>query len=347
MNRLTGTCFFLCFHVALCIPNHAGIAKAQTSGVSERARPSIAEWVSPKVEHAYGLPETKAPQKGSLTINSGGLTFTGKSGSYNVPRAALLALRTGNERVELWGMKGRLLRMAIPDGGGIAAAGVMHHKVNMLSVEFKDVRDGYHAAVFYVPAGEAEHVIASFADLLQTQYGNSTSTSASKLETSVSTCQDGSINPRSVLITMPAWNQTEVPAAYRAFLYEHTVDRLQRLEGIGHVYREGETEGQKGCPEYTIRVSVSAFKQGSQVKRAVMGPVGMFIGTTQMSFNINITDTTGRLNVTEQLKATVRGESESKNVADSVAKTIDKRYASETKKFEKTRMTSAGKSTRL
>jgi hypothetical protein len=73
----------------------------------------------------------------------------------------------------------------------------------------------------------------------------------------------------------------------------------------------------------------------------------MFVGTTQMSFNINITDTTGQLNVTEQLKATVRGESESKNVADSVAKTIDKRYASETKKFEKTRMTSAGKTTRL
>jgi len=342
MNRLTGTCFFLCLHVAACIPNCVGIAEAQTSGASEVTRPLIAEWTSPKVEHAYGLPETKAHQKGTLTINSGGLTFTGKSGSYNVPRSGLLAVSSDNERVELWGMKGRILRMAIPNGGGLAAAGVMHHKVNMLSVEFKDLRNGYHAAVFYVPAGEAEHVIASFTDLPPTQHGSSTP----NLETPVSTCQNGSISPRSVLINMPTWNQTEVPAAYRAFLYEHAVGRLQRLEGIGHVYCEGESLGQKSCPEYTIHVSVSAFNQGSQVKRAMMGPVGMFVGTTQMSFNVNITDTTGQLNFTEQLKATVRGESESKNVADGVAKTIAKRYVSETKKFEKTKMAIVGKTTR-
>ncbi len=78
----------------------------------------------------------------------------------------------------------------------------------------------------------------------------------------------------------------------------------------------------------------------------MMGPVGMFVGTTQMSFNVNITDTTGQLNFTEQLKATVRGESESKNVADGVAKTIAKRYVSETKKFEKTKMAIVGKTTR-
>jgi hypothetical protein len=73
-----------------------------------------------------------------------------------------------------------------------------------------------------------------------------------------------------------------------------------------------------------------------------MGPVGMFVGTTQMSFQVNITDATGQLYVSDQLKTTVRGESESKNVADSVAKTIAKRYAAETKKFEKTRVASGG-----
>ncbi|SRR6266568_196821 len=338
MNRLTGICLLLCFHAGFCIPSLAGIAEAQTSSQLDGTRPPIAEWKAPKVEHAYGLPETKAHQKGTLTINSGGLAFSGNSGSYSIPRPALLAVSSGNERVELWGMKGRILRMAIPNGGGIAAAGVMHHKVNMLSVEFKDPRDGYHAAVFYLPAREAEHVLASFAELSPAQSGNSTLA----LATPPPTCNNDSMSPRSVLVTMPAWNQTEVPAAYRALLYEHTVDRLQRIEGIGHVYREGEALDQKSCPDYVIHVSVSAFKQGSQVKRAVMGPVGMFVGTTQMSFNVNITDTTGQLNVTDQLKATVRGESESKNVADSVAKTISKRYASETKKFENTRVASAG-----
>ncbi len=338
MNRSTGICLFLCFHAAFCIPSHAGIAEAQTDSPLDGTRHLIAEWTAQKVEHAYGLPETKANEKGVLTLNSGGITFTGKSGSYSVPRPALLALSTGNERVELWGMKGRILRMAIPDGGGIAAAGVMHHEVTMLSVEFKDPRDGYRAAVFYLPAVDAEHVISSFAEVPPAQSGSSKLAST----TPTPTCTHDSMSPRSVLVTMPAWNQTEVPEAYRALLYEHTVDRLQRVAGIGHVYREGEALGQKSCPEYVIHVSVSAFKQGSQVERAVMGPVGMFVSTTQMSFNVNITDTTGQLNVTDQLKAMVRGESESKNVADGVAKTISKRYVSETKEFEKTRVASSG-----
>jgi hypothetical protein len=234
-------------------------------------------------------------------------------------------------------MKGRILRMAIPDGGGIAAAGVMHHKVNMLAVEFRDPRNGYRAAVFYLPEGEAEHVIASFAEVSPAQSGNS----ALAVAIPPTTCSNNFTGTRSVLITLPVWNQTEVPAAYRALLYEHTVDRLQRVQGIGHVYREGEALGSKSCPDYVIHVSVSAFKPGSQVKRAVMGPIGMFVGTTQMSFDVNITDNTGQFSVTEHLKATIRGESESKNGADSVARTIAKRYAFDTKKFEKSRVASA------
>ena len=59
-----------------------------------------------------------------------------------------------------------------------------------------------------------------------------------------------------------------------------------------------------------------------------------------MCLQVNIKDTTGQLDVSERLKTTVRGESESKNVADRVAKTIAKRYAEETKKLEKTRVAS-------
>src|ERR1700676_4422506 len=151
MNRFTSICFLLCIHAVFCFPGQAGMAEAQSNSALV-GTPHFVEWKAPGVEHAYGLPETKVHEKGALTINSGGLTFKGKSGSHSIPRSALLAVSTGSERVELWGIKGRILRMAIPNGGGLAAAGVMHHKVNMLSVEFKDPRDGYHAAVFYLPA---------------------------------------------------------------------------------------------------------------------------------------------------------------------------------------------------
>jgi len=316
MRRFSGTFLILCFHAAFCLPSLLGVAQAQTSSVTEE-RPAIAEWTASSVEHAYGLPETKAHQKGSLTVNSAGVTFTGKSAPYHIPSSALVAVSAGDERVELWGMKGRLLRMAIPNGGGLAAAGFMHHKVNMLSVEFKDSRDGYHAAVFYVTAADAQHVLASFADLPTTQNRRAMPNE----ELAIRACHGGSFSPHSVLLTIPAWDKAEVPSAYRALLYEHAIDRLQHVQGIGHVYREGENPGQNGCPEYTIQIALSAFKQGSQVKRAVMGPVGFFVGTTQLTFDVTIADAKKQMNFTQQLKATVRGEGESKTVADSVAKT--------------------------
>ncbi len=265
----------------------------------------------------------KKNEKGTLTVNSNGLTFAAKASSSTVPSRLIVAVSSGNQRVELWGMKGRLLRMAIPDGGGIAAAGFMHHRVGMLTVEFNDNRGGYHGAVFYLPANEAERALQSFAQLPTVAR-----------DAAADVCR-APVEPSSVLVSAPAWDQAEVPAAYRALVYEHVVDRLQRVQGVSHVYRDGEVNAASACPQYTVHISITGFSQGSQVKRAVMGPVGMFVGTTQMRFDTTFTDASGRWDTHDQVKATVRGESESTNVADSVAKTIAKHYASAKKEYEK------------
>jgi len=286
--------------------------------------PQPAAWKSSSAQHAYGLPEAKPKEKGTLTMTSDGLSFTGKSGNSFIQRNSVIAVSAGNQRVELWGMKGRLLRMAIPNGGGIAAAGVMHHRVDMLTVEFSDSRGGYHAAVFLLPANEADRALQSFSQMPVVHR-----------EIQRAACQGNAIQPGSVLVSAPAWDQVEVPAAYRALVYEHLIDRLQHLEGVGHVYRDGEADSGNGCPQYSIHISIAGFKQGSQVKRAVMGPVGMFVGTTQMTFDATFTDASGKLNMHQQVKATVRGESESTNVANSVAKSLAKRYSSAQKEFGK------------
>jgi hypothetical protein len=135
-------------------------------------------------------------------------------------------------------------------------------------------------------------------------------------------------------VVAPVWERAETPAAYRVLVYEHLIDRLRHIEGIGHVYRDGDRDRQQGCPQFSIQIAIVAFKQGSQVKRAVMGPVGMFVGTTQMTFDATFTDARGQLNKGEQVKATVRGESESTNVADGVAKSLAKHYSFARKKFE-------------
>ena len=325
MRRHVASSMLFSLGLALCPPTGALAGSlSQPDGTSTVTTvPQIEPWTASRVQHVYGLPETKANDKGTLAVNANGLTFTGKSGAYTIPRSSLIAVSSGLERVEMWGKKGMLLRMAIPDGGGLAAAGMTQHKVTMLTTEFRDVRGGYHAAVFYVPADDAARVLATFTELAL-QNGPSTSDP----ERTALSCQSLPSAPRSVLIADPIWNGAEVPAAYKALVYEHLVNRVQRISGVGHVYRAGEVCGSDGGPQYTLTISIVNFTQGSQVKRAVTGPVGFFAGTTQMTFNATISDVSGKLNATGQVKAKVRGESESSNVANNVAKTVVKRYMS-------------------
>lgn len=324
MSRFSGSLLFLLAHVLICMPHAAAAATLQDAMQADGAHAQLKAWSSSGVQHVYGLPDIKPADKGTLTVTASGLAFTGKSGSTSLQRPSIIAVSAGSQRVELWGMKGRLLRMAIPDGGGIAAAGLMHHQVDMLTVEFSDSRGGYHGAVFLLPANEVEQALQNFSQMPLVHR-----------DVHDAVCQGNSMQPRAVLVSAPTWDQIEVPAAYRALVYEHLIDRLQRLQGIGHVYRDGESNGQSGCPQYAVHIAIAGFHQGSQVKRAVMGPVGMFVGTTQMTFDATFTDSSGRLNTHEQLKATVRGGTESTNVAESVAKNITKHYSSAQEDFEK------------
>jgi len=291
---------------------------------------SIAPWTGQNVQHAYGLPELKPKAKGSITVDNNGFTFTGKSGLYAIPWAEITAISSGNERVELWGTKGRIVRMLIPNGGGIAAAAVMHHKVNELTVEFHDKRGAYHAAVFFLPGVDAEHVLKSSTLAVPSLKDP---VAVASLDSPVLSCEGATVVTGAVLVSPPTWTQSDVPAAYRASVYEHIIDRLQKVQGVGHVYRAGESGVQPMCPQFTVAISIVSFKPGNQVVRASTGPIGFFANTTQMVFNATITDASGRLNKTVLLKATVRGESESLTIADGVAKKLAKLYATNLKTF--------------
>ena len=327
LSLLAGVCAAQGTHTAPLSP------RTDTSSASPAIQ--IDSWSAPKVQHAYGLPESKPNAKGALTINSAGLTFTSKAGQYTIPWSSAIALSNGTERVELWGATGRIVRMMIPNGGGLAAAGVMHHKVNELTIEFRDSRGSYHGAVFLLPGRDATHILESY-----TQAASPAKDDLSKgLPEPDGLACNGNVNAaRSVIVAAPTWSRADVPAAYRALVYEHIVDRMQRVAGVGHVYRAGEGASQATCACYKVTISVVSFRPGSQVERATMGPIGFFAGTTQMAFSANIVDASGKLNVTNQIKATIRGEAESKNVADGVAKKLAKYYASSIKPYEQCQM---------
>jgi hypothetical protein len=324
---MSGSRFFvLLYSVLLCVPSTIKAASLQALEPAPiiRVSPADGQWTATQVEHIYGLSEIKRHQKGTLTLSAEGLTFTGKSGSIAIPMNSISAASAGNQRVEMWGVPGRILRMAIPDNGGLAVAAFAHHRIDMLTVEFSDGRGGTHSAVFFLGAHQGEQAIQHFA--LEPR---------APQEPIALACQNAATEPGSVLVAAPDWSGAQVPAAYRGLMYEHLIERFRKAKSLPRVYRDGESIPEGLCPQYTVHLSVTSFKQGSSIERAMLGPVGMFIGTTQMVFNMELSDRTGNVDIKEQVKATIRGESESTNVADKVAKTLEKKYDKAVKASEK------------
>jgi hypothetical protein len=314
---------------------HAGFALCLIvftfSGAPAQAGPSVTsrggivagppEWSSTHAVHLLGMPDVKAKENGTLVITPQQLRFTGKSSSSTIDLPSIVALSAGNERVELWGMKGRLMRMAVPYGGGASFATFMHHQRDILTVEFVDSQGAYHGSVFYLPGNEAEQALRTITPSpIAHHYGSNPP------------CEAASIEPHSILVKQLTSDQSDFPVAYRVLVYEHIIDRLRQATG-NVVHRDGVTDGRGECSQYTMRLSTTAFKPGSQVKRASMGPAGFFVGVTQITLNLEITDAKGTTVTREQIKASQRGESESMNVIDKIAQQVVKKWAKQQKQL--------------
>ena len=238
----------------LTAPALAGSATAENASAVPAAG-----FTSEHAVHVLGFPEIKAGEAGTLTITQQQVNFTARSANETIDLPSIVAVSAGNERVELWGMTGRLLRMAIPDGGGVALAMVMHHRRDMLTVEFVDSRGGYHGAVFYLPGNEAQAALSSISP-----------SPAQHPDLSSEPCSAGEASPNSILVKLPTVGLDEFPPAYRVLVYEHIVDRLAKTPGVA-VLRDSVDGHRTGCAQYTMRLSTEAYKPGSQVKRASMG----------------------------------------------------------------------------
>ena len=280
-------------------------------------------WRSAHAIHVFGMPDVKAKESGTLVITAQQLTFVGKSATSMIDLPSIVALSAGNERVELWGVPGRLMRMAVPYGGGAVFATFMHHQRDMLTVEYADSDGGYHGAVFYLPGNESEQALRFIAP-----------SSAAHRNVVSRPCPAAGINPNSILVKQLATAQSNLPAAYRALVYEHVIDRLRQVPGT-EVHRDAVEDGLENCSKYTMRLSVTAFKPGSQVERASTGPVGFFVGVTEITMDVEIADAMGATVVHDRIKASQRGESESMNVIDKIAQHAVKTWTKERKQLQK------------
>ena len=215
---------------SLSLPVPAQVAPSLTQ---DSAVVQSSGWSSTHAVHVLGMPDVKAKENGTLTITPQQLKFTGRSANSAIDLSSIVALSAGNERVELWGMKGRLMRMAVPYGGGAAFATFMHHQRDMLTVEFVDSLGRYHGAVFYLPGNEAEQALHNITAPVDVRH-----------DVSNAPCSTARVDPNSILVKRPASGQIDFPVAYRVLVYEHIVERLHQVPGT-EVDRDGVTDGRE------------------------------------------------------------------------------------------------------
>jgi hypothetical protein len=278
--------------------------------------------------HIAGLPDVRTNLKGNLTLTPESLVFTAKDTDEALPRARIVNVFIGDQRTLPWGTTGSVARGAIPlafiaigplgglaGAGGQAAAGALtNKKVDLLTVEFIDAHDGYHGVVFQLPSQQA----ARIRDQL-------VATVSASLEPPAPVCADTSALPRSVVLAPIAMSGVELPAEYRVLLYEQLVKQLKARQPAYTFLRAGDRAAGVGCTALTLRITVKDFKKGNRVVRASTGPMGFFVGTTSLSFNVTLQDSHGASVLTKEIKKSKRGDSDSLGITDNIAKDVAKR----------------------
>jgi hypothetical protein len=275
------------------------------------------------VVHVAGLAEIKPDVKGSLIVTPESVVFSNDAAKAAIPRNRILNVFVGDQRTEPWGTTGKIMRKAIPYGGGAALGAITRGQVDLLTIESLDQYGGYHGVVFAVPFQKAPSI--------RVQLMATLSPPTAGVAPSCSSRADG---PKSVLLAPIGVSGIELPDEYRILLYEQLFKQLKARNPTDSFFRTGDLTAGSGCTALTLRVTVKGFKKGNRALRASTGPLGLFLGTTSLSFDINLQDSKENTVFDAQMKKSDRSDSDSLGLAENIAKSVAKRMDKELQKRE-------------
>ena len=264
------------------------------------------------VIHVAGLEETKANVTGELTLTPVALTFSNKDISTSISRERIVNAFIGDQHTEPWGTTGKIARKIIPYGGGEALATITNKKVDLLTVEYRDVHDAYHGVVFVLPVQKA----AAARDQILVGL-------TPPVEQAAASCAEPL--PGSVLVAPIQVSGIELPAEYRVLLYEQMIKELRAKQPQDKFFRVGDSASGPGCAASTLDITVTDFKKGNRALRASTGPIGFFVGKTSLTFDVSLKDIHDKTVFDAQIKKSDRTDSESLGLTDTIAKDVAKR----------------------
>ncbi|MBB6142689.1 hypothetical protein HNQ77_000627 [Silvibacterium bohemicum] len=302
---------------------------AQSNASTTRSEPGAVSPVSAKV--LTGWPGAAPDTEGDLSFDTKSLRFITERSSGEIPKSRIIAVSGGDEQIETGGKAGRIARVVIPYGGGLALGAVTHKKVGLLTIEFLDASGEYHGAVFELQAADMPATLEKIA--FQPSAG-------ARLRAAAAVgCPEWKIQANAVRVQpIDADQAISFPAEDRVLLYENLVRRLESEKTIQNVYRAGDQSPEAGCAEFTVTVRATAFGKGNQAARASVGPLGHFIGTTKLNFHLTISKQDGSPNFDVDLKKSEGSDTDSLNITKVVSKTVVKNLKKSRTQMRKTEM---------
>ncbi|MEZ2346500.1 hypothetical protein [Terriglobus sp. RCC_193] len=279
------------------------------------ASSNLPAWKSEHASHLLGLLEAAPNTKGSLSLSPNGLVFTSAAGETAIESGHILAVSAGDVRMEKGGRAGRLGRMLIPFGGGAVLAAVAQGQVDLLTVEFRDSHDAYHGAVFLLPKSEALAAAKAFGPPVVEGPVNDEGPPCGQVP-----AVPASIKLRNVAVEGPP-----IPAEYRVLLYEQMIRGIHADAHFGQIYRDGDRLPAAHCPEFQLMLTLTTFAKGNAAVRSTVGPLGMFLGLTSLKVHAQLIDHTGAVILNRDFKESQRGDTDSLDVANKIAKSVTKK----------------------
>ena len=125
-----------------------------THGQAAETPPAAPSVVQTDVKLVMGGVTVKNNSVGTLSVIGSVLQFATAKTKVEVEASSILDISTNEDsRQDITGVA-HLATAAIPYGGGRVLS-LFSHKVDVLTVEFKDANGGYHGAVLVLPQGKA------------------------------------------------------------------------------------------------------------------------------------------------------------------------------------------------
>jgi len=262
-----------------------------------------------KAVQLTGLIGVKNNTEGSLTVENGTLRFTHSRGTSDLAPSSIQDVVTGDDSQRVIRGTVGTLSLFAPYGAGRFLS-LFRSKLDTLTIQYRDTREGLHGVIFTMPAGTAEvikeELVALGAHTSVPVHANSTADTLnpSDAEPGLHPQEGGSpkTDASAIKIMMIQSDEIKLPAEFQVSLYENLIHQMQKKGGFEHVYRDSERDSTDAPNLVVLHSTVRVFKRGSERARQVT----TVAGATSITVHCEFTDKNGRLLLARDIKGNVR-----------------------------------------